>query len=210
MKLYLIGGLGADERVFKYLKLNFSTQIIQWIEAKPNEDLRSYVKRLSSQINQKEKFGILGVSFGGIIAIEISKILNPSKLILISSASKSEQLPKHFLMIGKIGILNLIPNSLIKPPAFVQGFLFGAKNKVLLNQIIKDTKPEFIRWALNTLINWSNNSNSYKVIRIHGTSDRLIHLKGKAIKIKNGGHFMIVDKAEEISKLVNEQIEYVG
>jgi len=210
MKLYLIGGLGADERVFNYLRLNSETQIIKWIEPKPKEELKDYSKRLLQQIIQDDEFGILGVSFGGIIAIEISKLIKPKKLILISSVETSTQLPQTYISIGKTQVLNLIPNQLIKPPKPLLGFLFGAKNKQLLKQIINDTEPEFIRWALNAIINWSNEETPIEAIRIHGTKDKLIPLKGEAIEINDGGHFMIVDKAEEISKLINEQIKYAG
>ena len=210
MKLYLIGGLGADERVFKYLNLCCETQVLKWINPAPKESMNSYSKRLIEQINQKEKFGILGVSFGGIIAVELSKLIKPEKVIIISSVETDDQLPKRYITIGKTKILNVIPNSLIKPPRLLLGFLFGAMNKQLLEEIIEDTNATFIRWALNSIINWSNKENSVKPIRIHGTKDRLIPLKGKAIEIQNGGHFMIVDKAKEISILVNEQIKYAG
>lgn len=210
MKLYLIGGLGADERVFKYLKLNCETQVLKWIEPTPKESISSYSNRLIEQINQKEKFGLLGVSFGGIVAIELSKLIKPEKVILISSVETDNQLPRKYVSLGKTKILNVIPNSLIKPPKFLLGFLFGAMNKQLLEQIIEDTNPTFIRWALNSIINWSNKENSIKPIRIHGSNDKLIPLKGKALKIPKGGHFMIVDNADEISILVNEQVKYAG
>lgn len=210
MKLYLIGGLGADERVFKYLTLDVETTVIKWIEPKPKEKLQSYVIRLSEQINQEVEFGILGVSFGGIVAIELSKITNPLILFLISSVETSKQLPQNYVYIGKTQVLNLIPNQFIKPPKPLLGFLFGAKNKKLLEQIIKDTKPKFIRWALNEIINWSNELNYLDTIRIHGTKDKLIPLKGNAIEVKDGGHFMIVDNAEEISKIINEQLKNAG
>lgn len=183
MTLYLIGGLGADERVFKSLNLNLNlkTRIIKWIDQKPNEEIKSYANRLTEQINQEEEFGILGVSFGGIIAIEIAKLVKLKKLILISSVETSNQLPKHLITMGKSMVFDILPNKLIKPPKFVLGYLFGAQNKSLLNQIIKDTKPEFIRWALTTIIKWSNDSIIKEAIRIYGTKDRLIPLRGKAI-----------------------------
>lgn len=131
MKFYLIGGLGADERVFNYLELDVETTVIKWIEPKPKEELKSYAIRLIEQINQKDEFGILGVSFGGIIAIEISKLIKPKKLILISSVETSRQLPQTHISLGKTQILNLIPNQLIKPPKPLLSFLFGAKNKQL-------------------------------------------------------------------------------
>lgn len=209
MKLYLIGGLGADERVFNYLELDIETTVLEWIEPKTMEELQSYAIRLVEQINQKEEFGILGVSFGGIVAIEMSKLIKPSKLILISSVETYRQLPRKYVSIGRLKILNLIPNQFLKPPKPLLDFLFGAKDKQLLKQIIEDTEPEFIRWALNSIIKWSNEFKSIKTIRIHGTKDKLIPLKGEAIKVKDGGHFMIVDKADEISKIVNEQMKRI-
>ena len=208
MKIYLIGGLGADERVFKFLKLKNQTQVISWIAPYSEENLKSYVQRLVPQINQDEEFSILVVSFGGIVAVELSKIINPKKVILISSVATSDQLPRAYVSIGKTGILNIIPDCLIKPPQPIMNLMFGAKNKTLLREIINDTDTKFIRWALASIIKWSNKNHRIKPIRIHGTNDKLIPLKGKAIKIKHAGHFMIVDKAEEISNLVNEQINY--
>ena len=208
MKLYLIGGLGADERVFKFLKLNNETQVIQWIKPSPKEDLKEYAKRLLSQINQHEEYGLLGVSFGGIVAIELSKLIQPKILILVSSVATSGQLPKSYVSIGKTKILNVIPDSLLKPPSQLLGFLFGARNKELLKQIISDTDPGFIRWALNSIINWSSEEKLANVIRIHGTNDKLIPLKGSAIEVEGGGHFMVVDKAGEVSNLINGLMEH--
>lgn len=210
MRLYQIGGLGADERVFKFLNLNCKTVTIKWIKPVPNEELKSYGNRMAHKIDRSEEFGLLGVSFGGIVAVEISKLVKPKKLILISSVETSKQLPRIYRPVGRTKILNLKPSLMIKPPKLILGILFGTKNIELLNQIIKDTEPEFIRWALNSILSWSNDSKINETLRIHGTNDRLIPLKGDAISIKNGGHFMIVDRAAEISKLVNEQMKDAG
>lgn len=205
--LYLIGGLGADERVFRYLDLQAPTVSITWIKPKTKEPISSYAKRVMEQIDTNLPFGILGVSFGGLIAIEIAKISKPEILILISSAEIATQLPRKYIWLGKTGALCIIPNLLIKPPKFLQNYLFGAKNRQLLHQIIKDTDPNFIRWALQTMVKWDHKAKDSATLRIHGTDDKLIPLKGQAIEIANGGHFMIVDRADEISKLVNKTLE---
>ena len=72
MRLYCVSGLGADERVFQFLKLNVEIVPIYWIGINVDESIESYTKRLTSQINQKEAFGILGVSFGGLIVKSLS------------------------------------------------------------------------------------------------------------------------------------------
>ena len=40
-----------------------------------------YAKRMAGKINTEEEFGILGVSFGGLVAVEMSKILKPKMTV---------------------------------------------------------------------------------------------------------------------------------
>lgn len=206
MKIYAIGGLGADERVFRYLNLDVPIVPLIWIDPAEGEELKAYCGRLSKQIDSSEEFGIIGVSFGGIVAVELNKILNPKITILISSVSTSRELPASRVL-GKIGILSLIPNSIMKPPQFVFNYLFGATNRDLLKEIISDTDRNFIRWALGAIINWESDARSANIHRIHGTHDRLIPLIGRARKIEKGGHFMIVDKAKELSTIINDLLK---
>lgn len=209
IKLYLIGGLGADERVFRNLSFEFPVQAISWIPPRKKEVISDYVKRLSTQIDTEADFGILGVSYGGLIAIELSKFLNPKFLVLISSVETYQQLPSKLIILAKLGLLKLIPNRFIKPPKFLRYYLFGAKDKNILNEIIDDTDPKFLRWALATMMSWKNDSIEVKTIRIHGENDKLIPLRGEAIKMKEAGHFMVVDNAMELSRLINSEIDKV-
>ena len=198
--LYGIGGLGADHRVFKYLSINSQLLPIKWIEPIGNEDISSYAKRLSNQIDQNHKFGILGVSFGGMVAIELSKFVSPSFIILISSASKSSDLPRIRTIFSKLNVLRFLPNFILKPPMFILNFMFGAKNKSLLKEIIDDSNPVFLKWALDQVLQWNSNEEIQNVHLMHGSADKLIPLANdSSFVIDNGGHFMIVDRASEIS-----------
>ena len=207
MTLYKIGGLGADEKVFEKLTLNTPSVSIKWLAAVKNESLQDYVIRLSNQIDQSKEFGLIGVSFGGVIAIELSKIVNPKTVILVSSVSKSDELPYQSMRLILSNLIKLIPYQLIKPPQFIMYYMFGAIDKDLLSRIISDTDPKFIKWALDKILNWDYNGEVEDILRIHGSKDRLIPIIGKAHMVQNGGHFMIVDKASQISLLINEFID---
>lgn len=122
MKLYLIGGLGADKRVFEELDLKGATQVMEWVSPTLEESLPDYVQRLLPQIDTNEAFALLGVSFGGIIALELAKKINPTLIFLISSVVTADQLPQNYVKIGQTGVLNAIPDALIKPPNFLLGY----------------------------------------------------------------------------------------
>ena len=207
MKLYGISGLGADKRVFEYLDLDCKLIPIEWIEPLKNETIESYSIRISKSINREEDFGIMGVSFGGLVAVEISKRLNPKLMILISSAETRLELRLIYRIIGKTKLLKLIPQFLFDPPRIIADWIFGAVNKKLLNQILNDTDLYFAKWAVNQLTNWSNIEKlSNPVLKIGGTHDKLVPPNKNQRLIEKGEHFMIVDRADEISQIINEII----
>lgn len=206
MKLYGISGLGADKRVFQYLNLDCELIPIDWIIPNDNESIEGYSIRLAQKIDTSEAFGILGVSFGGLVAVEISKKLNPDLTILISSVEKSNELRFLYRMIGKLKIVQKIPEKLFDPPRLIASWIFGAEHKKLLYQILDDTDLRFAKWAINELVNWKNNKKiTNRILKIGGTNDKLIPPKrGHNLKlIEKGKHFMIVDRADEISRLIN-------
>jgi pimeloyl-ACP methyl ester carboxylesterase len=211
MTIYGISGLGADERVFKHLELNQEIEPVRWIEPRIGESIKSYALRLSDQIKDEE-FILIGVSFGGLMAVELNKILKPRLTILISSAETRNDLRRVYRLIGKIGIINLIPSFMINPPKIMMYWLFGARNRRLLGEILDDTDLGFAKWAMIQLTSWTQKDKIDGLIKIHGTHDKLIPYKksGHTVTVKDGEHFMIVDEAIEISRIIKEKINNAG
>lgn len=212
MKVYGIGGLGVDERVFSELTLDFEITPLKWIDPEPRETIQDYAARFAIQINSKEPFAIIGISFGGMIAIELNKILKPAKIVLISSATRKADIPLIFRIFGRSGLLNVTPDFLMKPPQFVANFFFGVsepKFKKALKQILADTDINFLRWATNQITKWNNSEQPTNMLRIHGSSDRLLNFKKEeeVIVIPNAGHFMIMNRADELSQLLNQELK---
>lgn len=212
MKIYGISGLGADKRVFEYLSLKYEFIPIEWIKPIENECIIEYSRRLSEVIDTTDRFCVIGVSFGGLIATEISKLLRPEVTILISSAETKNELNPLFRVFGKTQIIKILPIAFFNPPRWIAHFLFGTQQKELLNQILDDTDLSFAKWALEKLINWKNSTSLERVIKISGTKDRLIPPRGdsKMILIDGGAHFMIVDRAEEISSIINKELNKIA
>ena len=101
INLYFISGLGADKSAFSRIELDgVNINHIEWINHSQKENLQSYCKKLLPQFDTSKPFVIVGLSFGGIIAQEISKLITPQKTILISSVYHHKQFP-WFYQLGK-------------------------------------------------------------------------------------------------------------
>lgn len=209
MTIYAIGGLGVDERVFSELVLDFELVPLSWIDPLPSESLEGYTRRFAKQINSDNPFSIIGVSFGGMIAIELNKLINPRKIVLISSATNKHDIPLSFRIMGKAGLFPLLPGALMKPPNFLANWFFGVqepKYRKVLHDIISDTQVDFLRWATNEIAHWNNKTMPVNMVRIHGSSDRLLRYSKseKVIVVEKAGHFMVMNRAKKISKILND------
>lgn len=211
--IYFISGLGADERVFQFLDLTkFEHHFIKWNEPLRNESLPSYCKKLSEQIDHHQEIILIGVSFGGIIAQEIAKIIAVKKVIIISSVKTFREYSWQLKLASKLQIHKIAPLwFLTLSNKLTADYYFSTQSKeesILLHQIIKDTDPKFLVWAIHQIMNWKNKSYPSNLVHIHGTNDRIFPIRylRKVIKLPKSGHFMIVNRAKEIEQLIFEII----
>jgi len=208
--IYLISGLGADDRVFK--NLNFYSnkpKAIRWIKNKKNENLKEYCLRLSDQIKNNKELVLIGVSFGGIVAIELSKILKTEKLVIISSIKLASEKPILYNLAKFSRILNLIPSKIFNFHSFIIDFLFDVNSneeKKLIREFIRNNDSDFIKWSLGEILKWENKKLPSNLIHIHGEKDKLFPFRkvNNPIPIKDGGHFMILNKHDEILSILKK------
>lgn len=207
--LYLIPGLGADRRVFKFLDLSqYSCHHISWIDPLPDESIEHYAGRLVAQIKSTNPI-LVGVSFGGMIAVEISKQISIEKVILISSARTGRDIPVYLRLFGRLSIHKVLPARWLKKANHVLYYFFDVKmaeEKRLLSEIIRDTDQKFMKWAIDKIVRWKNNIIPSSAILIHGSADRLFPASKADIIIPDGGHFMIVSNAKEVSEHIKRII----
>lgn len=210
-QIYIFSGLGVDKRVFDKIDFgNLNPKFIDWIQPLKNESLSSYSKRISKKIDSENPI-LIGLSFGGIVATEISKTIDTKKLILIATAKTKYELPLIYRIAGKLNLNKLIPNSILKMQNSLTNWFFGVKtieDKELLKQILKETDPIFLKWAINEIANWKNTEKAKNFIHIHGNKDKIIPIKNVETDfvISNGGHFMTVTKSSEIEKIIKNAI----
>ena len=210
MKVYFISGLGADSRVFHHIQLpqGFEPVYLDWIKPKQHESLHDYATRLAEPIDASEKFILAGLSMGGMMAVEIAKRYQPVMTILLSSVPCSENLPFYYKVAGRLRLHKILPVSLLKSASFIKRFFTAEKNedKMLVRQLIHDTDPAFIRWALNAILRWDCKDFNGQYIHIHGSTDMILPIRfaKPTHVIANAGHLMVLTKAMEINGILEE------
>ena len=202
--IYCISGLGADERAFSRLKVDgYKFEYLPWLIPVANETMEAYAHRMKENIVDECPV-LMGLSFGGMMCIEISKLVPVDKVILISSIKSSNELPSwmkaaSILRLNKI--LPMRPYKIIEP---IQNNFLGVNNAEEIEMVRnyrKNASPQYLDWSINEVLNWRNNWQPPKLFHIHGDADKIFPIN-KLVPthvIKNGGHFMIMNKAEEVN-----------
>jgi len=214
-KVHFISGLGADERVFKYLELPMIEPVyIRWIDPLSNESISQYAARLLPQIDQSQPVILVGMSFGGLIAQEIARIISCSKIMLIASVTSPKEYGIGLKVVGCLKLYKLFPLHWIKAmPIAVASYFFGTETREqeeLLGKIIKATDPKFLKWAVQQLMTWQHQSIDDNVVRVHGSKDRIFpipHAPKEDMHIIKGGHFIIVGQSVEVSNWIFKELK---
>src|SRR5262245_48050637 len=107
--IYCISGLGADEKAFSNLRLNgYELKYIPWLRPHKREKIEEYAKRMSASIQHDSPI-LLGLSFGGMIGIEIAKQMPLQKLIIVSGIKSTSELPRWMKVAGVLYLNRLLP-----------------------------------------------------------------------------------------------------
>ena len=210
--VYLMPGMSANSLIFEKIKFpeNFKLHKLDWINPDIDESIENYAKRLSEKIVHKNPV-LIGVSFGGILVQEISKIVKVDKLIIISSIKCNKEMPSH-MKFGKITkSYKLLPVKWINDFESLISFVLGPKIKKrvdLYRKYLSVRDENYLSLSLREMIEWKQSKPLKNIIHIHGTKDLVfptLYIKN-FIKVPRGDHAMILKRAEWINQNIPKMI----
>ena len=209
--IYCISGLGADKKIFDNIYLNgFKLKHIPWLQPQKKETITGYGQRMASHIEQKSPI-LIGVSFGGMIGIEIAKQMKMQKLIIVSSIKSANELPAWMKVAGSLKLHKLLPIRSYKFTEKIDNDRLGVstpEEKEMVRAYRKSSNPVYLNWAIHQVLNWKNNWQPENLIHIHGDKDKIFPVKrvNPTHIIKDGTHLMIYNRAREISEYIQKEL----
>ncbi|MES2761036.1 MAG: hypothetical protein V4677_02475 [Bacteroidota bacterium] len=214
MVIYAIPGLGTTEKLYENIAIKGVEMIVlKWPLPEKNDTMQSYARKFLAQINTEQHFCLMGVSFGGMLCCELSKIISPKKIFLISTSKCRAELPWFIRFFKYVPIHRIIPEKTHRKMAYQSGWFIGF-GKAFIPQylgMIDSMEKNYFKNAINIIVNWNQKAFPENYIHIHGNGDKLLMHKFVKVDhtIENGSHAMIVFQAEEIGKIVEKEINLI-
>ncbi|QEE49710.1 alpha/beta hydrolase [Flavobacterium alkalisoli] len=213
--VYFMPGLAASPKIFENIKLpedRFEMYFLEWILPEPHEPLESYAKRVAANIKHENPV-LVGVSFGGILVQEISRIIEARKVIIISSVRSSLEFPRRMRFAKMTKAYRMFPTSLMEKVDWLARVSFGnnmiTRKLNLYEKYMSFRDKKYLDWAFETVITWNRAEADEKVVHIHGTADEVFPAKyiKSYIPVKGGTHIMIVNKYKWLNENLPALIE---
>jgi pimeloyl-ACP methyl ester carboxylesterase len=204
--------MGADEKIFAKFQLNgYELKHIPWLRPDNRETIESYARRMAAFIPEENPI-LLGVSFGGMVAIEIARQQQVQKLILVSSIKSTAELPRWMRIAGILRLNRLVPIHSYKMAGAIGNLRLGVTNeeeRKIVRDYRRSADPVYVKWAIGQVINWKNKWIPDQLIHIHGDRDHIFPVKKikNVFVIKNATHMLIYNRAQEVSDFILKHLE---
>lgn len=208
--LFVVSGIGGDERLFDGLRAVREVRPIQRIPPTDSaETLPQYAARLARELHVSEPFDLGGSSFGGMIALELARHLSPQHVFLFGSCRSSLGIAPALRALHYLA--PVLPDRLLHPPRLLLPLIsrwFGVRSPahvLLFGDMLAATPTSFIRWASDAACLWKGVADlAMPIYHIHGDRDRLIPVRrvNPDRVIRGAGHLLNLTHADAVNDFV--------
>ena len=184
-----------------------------WIPHLPRESLPAYSKRFADTLDIREPAILGGVSMGGMIALEMARLIPTRSVILIGSTRDMSILNpwlKWSERASRLAPTVLLDKGRILAPLFLgQGGHIPREDRQLLIRMAREMDPAFLRWAARAVLEWPGCTDpGVPVHHIHGDRD-WVFLARKVMPdrvIPGGSHVLNLSHPREVNDFIAERI----
>jgi len=213
--IYFVPGLAAGKEIFENINLpesRYTLHVISWLIPSKKETIAQYAKRMAAFVTEKNAV-LVGVSFGGLVAQEMSVFLELKKLIIISSIKTKFELSLKFKLTGVLKLYKLIPTSLFLTSKTYTSFALGPiseKRFKMYQKYLHVRDKVYLDWAIKNLLCWKREKALSGVYHIHGDRDQVFPIANikNTITIAGGSHIMVLTRGSVMSQKIVDIINY--
>jgi pimeloyl-ACP methyl ester carboxylesterase len=207
--LLMFAGMRPSEHIFAAQQAAFpGLRVVPWIPPQRRESLGAYARRLAERLADEKPTYLGGISFGGIIALEVAALLPVRACFLISSVASPCEMPPW--MRAARWCVPAGRDWLLRSAGHIAKPWPRSKRSAATARVSKFAGEggAWYRWATAAVLRWKPNPAiaTLKIHRIHGQFDRTFPSRyvGQATMVPSGGHVLPVTHPELITSFLSE------
>lgn len=214
--IFLIPGLGADQRNYPapWTELPGSTRLA-WPEYHGRASMPEVARFMAETWRIPAGAILVGSSFGGVLACEISKFLPVHALVLIASSTDGKDFTATARMKWLTRMLPLrLAQWILRCSGPLQELVWGRAASPVARAVLDSIQmfgtcqATFYRDMFQAIETWEGlEASQTRLVRIHGVLDKLVLRSARADLLLKGGHMIAVTHAQECVALLRQWLE---
>jgi hypothetical protein len=205
MRVLLITGFALDRRAFTRLNLPAEFETFDLIPVRRGETLREYASRMAGEIGLRPGDIIGGVSLGGMLALEMARVIDVRGALIIASATHPRHIRKRFLWLWPLA--PLMPDFVISrifrlvPAVLAMQKMLEPPDQALLADIMGRFPPALLRAFPPMIARWPGCRPPARFRHLHSTGDWMIRPAGDPqtlTLLKGSNHLITVSHPLEV------------
>ena len=212
--LFLIPGWGTDWRLWKHqLEADLGPVepiVPKWLEPEPRESLSNYAARLAKSIDPGRPCYLVGLSFGGMIAVEMAQHLDVKACVLIASIPSGDRLPRRYHIFRPL--IRWIPSAFwYLPRGVVRLHRALCKRRISENlrivyDMFLDAPVPFHHWTAYTILRWQRSDGPIPcpMYHLHGDADWILPIRyvEPDTVLPGAGHCLSLTRPKEVNEYI--------
>ncbi|MEM6468629.1 MAG: alpha/beta hydrolase [Planctomycetota bacterium] len=215
--LILFSGMGADASVFLPQQRVFPNLIVpDWLTPCGDEDLTTYCSRMADSVAVDQPCIVGGASFGGIVALEMTRHINALACILIGSVRGPHQLPKRIRVLRPFTpALDITPLTLLQKFAascVVTAQKTGADHLAGVTRQFSQADADVLRWSARQILSWDSTYEDVDVRHIHGEQDQVFPLSCVEPDevVAGAGHVLSMTHGRQVNEFLRGHLSQIA
>jgi pimeloyl-ACP methyl ester carboxylesterase len=213
--IILLPGIGLDDRLYATQRAEFPQIVVpDWLPPRFRESLPDYARRMAEAVDPAGPCYVGGLSFGGMVALEMSRHLDCRGCFLISSILSRDELPKWakflapwaWMLPPRCDLLGAVAGTAI---LWTAGGLLPKRWKQFCTHLSKTRSP-MLPWACRAVVRWTP-SEPFRcpIYRIHGENDPILPYRGAGADhlVPRGGHLLPLSHPFVVSEFLRRGLE---
>jgi pimeloyl-ACP methyl ester carboxylesterase len=207
---YLIPGMGADKRLFQHFHLpKGRVHHLDWIHHGNSTSLAEYASLMAERITTERNI-IIGSSMGGMVTVEITKIIKPLGAVLVSAPSGRHEFPQSLKNLSALKLHRALGANQVMRVSRLCDLFMGFKSKeqrAMFYDMLDNNGAEFLHFSVGAVLEWSNTTPPpVPFIQILGSKDKLFNQRKiqNAIMLEGSGHFTAFERGAEVSRIITD------
>ena len=203
-RMVLLPGMISDQSLFARVRAKRALTLVGWPRPERWWSFADCARAIIARDGITADDVVGGISLGGMMALEIARVVQVRRVVLISSCVRIEHISRLLLVLAAAA--PWLPGRALRALRAMPMPPLARADRATLQAILRRTDPELLRWSCRSIPGWRGDAGVVSPVdHLHGGRDLLMppwRLAPDAV-VEGAGHFLCLTHPHRLAAFLD-------